>query len=100
MENDRSGPDETDAAHDLRRNAARIEPQSRLLQHGRKAVLRHDHQQRAAHRDEKVRTESRLFHAVLAIEPDHEPEDPCQQKSENKNPSHITTPFDPRRQIA
>ncbi len=68
-------------------------PRPRSFLFYRKELVTLKRESISPHRDEKVRTESRLFHAVLAIEPDHEPEDPCQQKSENKSPSHITKPL-------
>lgn len=92
VEDDRAGPDETDAADDLRRHAARIEPQSVMIREELlEAPLRHDHEERTAQRNEKVGAESRLLDAPLALDADHRTQQAGHHQPKDKNPSHNLT---------
>lgn len=72
MDDDRSGTDESDAAHDLRGDARRIEPGS-VPQPGERfeTVLGDDHHQRRPQSHQEVRAEAGLLVAILAVEPNN-----------------------------
>lgn len=74
VEDDRTGPDETDTAHHLRRDTARIERHAVMRQNLRKAVLRNDHHERTPQRNEKMGSETRLFLPVLPVQTDYRSE--------------------------
>ena len=88
MEDDRARPDEADAAHDLRRYTAGIEPYARPGQNLGKAVLGDDHNQSAAERNEEMGAETRILDPVLAVEPDHGAECTGYEQSQNEIPRH------------
>ena len=94
MKDDRTGPDEADAADDLSRNTARIETQSvvagdELIE----TVLRDDHHQRAAYRDEEVGSEPRILDPIFAVETDDRAADTRDTQTQNIDPRHGACSF-------
>ena len=70
LENDRTGPQKPDAAHHLRRHAAHVERYVLPAERFAKAVLGHDHEQRAAERHEKMSPEPGFLGPILPVQPD------------------------------
>ena len=90
VNDDRAGADEADAAHHLRRDTAGIKPQS--VVRGQKAlepILRHDHHQGAAQRDQKMGAESRILDPVLAVKSDHRAAKARHTQSQYQIPLHL-----------
>lgn len=85
LENDGSRPQKAYAADDLSRYAARIELHVGSRKHAGESVLRNDHKQRAAQRDQKMRAETGLFGPVLAVESDDGAQTPASNSRHAKS---------------
>lgn len=90
LENDGSRPQKAYAADDLSRYAARIELHVGSRKHSGESVLRNDHKQRAAQRDQKMRAETGLFGRYSRSSPMTAPKTPASNsrhaKSQNMPP--------------
>ena len=90
LENDGSRPQKAYAADDLSCYAARIELHVGSRKHAGESVLRNDHKQRAAQRDQKMRAETGLFGPVLAVESDDGAQNAGQQQPPCEIPKHAS----------
>ena len=79
LKDNHAGADETDTGNHLRRHARGIEP-------ARKRKLRDNHEQRGAERHDKVRADTGLLGAELALEADETAHQACQQQAEYQIP--------------
>ena len=90
VNDDRAGPDETDAADHLRRDAAGVETQpvvgrQKILE----SVLRDNHNQRAAQRHQEMSAETRILNPVFPVEADDRSAKARHTQSQYQIPLHL-----------
>ena len=90
VNDDRAGPDETDAADHLRRDAAGVETQpvvgrQKILE----SVLRDNHNQRAAQRHQEMSAETRILNPVFPVEADDRSAKARHTQPHDKIPFHL-----------
>ena len=92
VDDDRTGADEADAAHHLCSDTAGVEPHACMHQDIGEAVLRHDHYQRTAQRNQEMGAETRILDPVFAVEADHRAAKACHAQAYDKIPLHLHRP--------
>lgn len=94
VNDDRAGPDETDAADHLRRDAAGVEAQPVVgRQKVLEPVLRDNHHQRTAQRHQEMGAETRILDPVFAVKADDRPAEARHTQPHDKIPFHLHKHF-------